>query len=176
MRRLLLALLGLATCGAPPAPAGSSCSSIDKPVDMVLEIPSIDLECPVFAGDAAELDAGALVLLSSPEWVPTLATVPGEAGTVWIGGHHTTHGAPFDRLLDVQLGDVVNLTGNGFGAAYVIVGRYHAQTAPMATDGNARTRAIYREDHDGVTPRLTLQTSDGAGARWFVYADLVGRS
>ena len=39
--------------------------------------------------------------------------IPGQAGNVAIAGHRTTHGAPFNRLAELAIGDPIYLTTSG---------------------------------------------------------------
>lgn len=153
----------------PPTPAprtGSTCRTDVPPVVMRLTIPSLGYSCPVVwpadGNTQAALDTGAVVGLL---W----ALAPGQPGTIWVGGHHTSHGAPFADLLDLRPGDVVRLDGvdhlAGYAGTYTVV-----ETVNVArTDQAAPFRGADATDRN---PRLTLQTSDGNDRLWMVYADL----
>jgi sortase A len=68
-----------------------------------LQIPKINLSEYVVSGtDAADLAMGPGHYLGT--------AMPGQAGNVAIAGHRTTHGAPFNRLAEMAVGDPIYLT------------------------------------------------------------------
>jgi len=67
-----------------------------------IEIPKIDVDWYVVEG------VGVDQLKRGPGHVPGMA-MPGEKGNVVISGHRTTYGAPFHRLDETAVGDVIRL-------------------------------------------------------------------
>lgn len=68
-----------------------------------LQIPKIDLDEYVVSGtDQDDLAKGPGHYLGT--------AMPGQAGNVAIAGHRTTHGAPFNRLAELAVGDPIYLT------------------------------------------------------------------
>ncbi len=82
---------------------------VDPPQGTVmaqLEIPKIALSQYVVSGtDTDDLDKGPGHYLGT--------AMPGQAGNVVIAGHRTTHGAPFNRLAELAVGDPIYLTTTG---------------------------------------------------------------
>ncbi|MCL4553562.1 MAG: class E sortase [Actinobacteria bacterium] len=67
-----------------------------------LIIERIDLDQVVVKGHSRD------VLRRGPGWID-YTDVPGETGNVGIAGHRTTFGAPFRRLDEVRVGDILEL-------------------------------------------------------------------
>ena len=68
-----------------------------------IQIPKIDLSQYVVSGtDEDDLAKGPGHYLGT--------AMPGQAGNVAIAGHRTTHGAPFNRLAELAIGDPIYLT------------------------------------------------------------------
>ena len=90
----------------PDPPVGSPVGTI--------QIPKINLAMTVVEGtDEAQLAMG-------PGHYPT-TPLPGEAGNVAIAGHRTTHGAPFNRLAQMAIGDPIYLTtSSGQTLTYIV--------------------------------------------------------
>ena len=63
--------------------------------------------------------------------------MPGQAGNVAIAGHRTTHGAPFNRLAELAIGDPIYLTAaNGERLTYIVWPsqcRYHQGMSRFST-------------------------------------------
>lgn len=75
----------------------------DGTVMAELQIPKIGLSQFVVSGtDEADLAKGPGHYLGT--------AMPGQAGNVAIAGHRTTHGAPFNRLAELAVGDRIYLT------------------------------------------------------------------
>jgi sortase A len=71
-----------------------------------IQIPKIDLSQYVVSGtDEDDLAKGPGHYLGT--------AMPGQAGNVAIAGHRTTHGAPFNRLAELAVGDPIYLTTLG---------------------------------------------------------------
>jgi sortase A len=79
-----------------------------------LQIPKISLNQFVVSGtDESDLAKGPGHYLGT--------AMPGQAGNVAIAGHRTTHGAPFNRLAELSIGDPIYLTAaNGERLTYVV--------------------------------------------------------
>jgi LPXTG-site transpeptidase (sortase) family protein len=79
-----------------------------------LQIPKIALDQFVVSGtDESDLAKGPGHYLGT--------AMPGQAGNVAIAGHRTTHGAPFNRLAELSIGDPVYLTAaNGERTTYIV--------------------------------------------------------
>jgi sortase A len=79
-----------------------------------LQIPKIALDQFVVSGtDESDLAKGPGHYLGT--------AMPGQAGNVAIAGHRTTHGAPFNRLAELSIGDPVYLTAaNGEQLTYIV--------------------------------------------------------
>ena len=79
-----------------------------------LTIPKIALNQYVVSGTAASDLA-----MGPGHYVGT--ALPGQAGNVAIAGHRTTHGAPFNRLAELAVGDPIYLiTTWGERLTYVV--------------------------------------------------------
>ncbi len=71
-----------------------------------LQIPKIGLDEFVVSGtNEADVSKGPGHYLGT--------AIPGQAGNVAIAGHRTTHGAPFNRLAELAVGDPIELTTSG---------------------------------------------------------------
>ncbi len=79
-----------------------------------LQIPKISLDQYVVSGTAeADLAKGPGHYLGT--------AMPGQAGNVAIAGHRTTHGAPFNRLAELAIGDPIYLTtSTGQTLTYIV--------------------------------------------------------
>jgi sortase A len=79
-----------------------------------LQIPKIGLDQFVVSGtDESDLAKGPGHYLGT--------AMPGQAGNVAIAGHRTTHGAPFNRLAELSIGDPIYLTAaNGEQLTYIV--------------------------------------------------------
>jgi sortase A len=79
-----------------------------------LQIPAISLDQYVVSGTAeADLAKGPGHYLGT--------AMPGQAGNVAIAGHRTTHGAPFNRLAQLAIGDPIYLTtSSGQTLTYIV--------------------------------------------------------
>jgi LPXTG-site transpeptidase (sortase) family protein len=116
----------------------------DPPEGMVmahLQIPKIALDQFVVSGTAeSDLAKGPGHYLGT--------AMPGQAGNVAIAGHRTTHGAPFNRLAELSIGDPIYLTAaNGEELTYVV------SAAPVAV--SPRDVTVLNNFGDD---RLTLTT------------------
>ena len=84
-----------ATLQVPQPPAGQVMAQI--------QIPAIGVNQYVVSGtDGSDLDLG------PGHYIGT--AMPGQAGNVAVAGHRTTHGAPFNRLAELAVGDPIYLT------------------------------------------------------------------
>jgi len=69
----------------------------------LIQIPAIGVDQYVVSGtDSSDLELG------PGHYIGT--AMPGQAGNVAIAGHRTTHGAPFNRLAELAVGDPIYLT------------------------------------------------------------------
>jgi sortase A len=106
-----------------------------------LQIPKIALDQFVVSGtDESDLAKGPGHYLGT--------AMPGQAGNVAIAGHRTTHGAPFNRLAELSIGDPIYLTAaNGEQLTYIV------SAAPVAVSpGDVAVLNNFGDD------RLTLTT------------------
>jgi sortase A len=106
-----------------------------------LQIPKISLQQFVVSGtNEGDLDKGPGHYLGT--------ALPGQAGNVAIAGHRTTHGAPFNRLAELSIGDPIYLTAaNGERLTYIV------SAAPVAV--SPRDVTVLNNFGDD---RLTLTT------------------
>ncbi len=83
-----------------------------------LRIPAIDVDEIVRAGVSPEvIDRG------PAHWIGT--ALPGETGNMVLAGHRTTHTAPFLRLGELTVGDLVYVTeARGFEVMYRVTERF----------------------------------------------------
>jgi LPXTG-site transpeptidase (sortase) family protein len=79
-----------------------------------LQVPKIGLDQFVVSGTSeADLAKGPGHYLGT--------AMPGQAGNVAIAGHRTTHGAPFNRLAELAVGDSIYLTtSTGIKLTYIV--------------------------------------------------------
>lgn len=84
----------------PPAIASSDMGS----AQWIIRIPALgnDWVWPVVAGISVE------DLTKGVGWYPTTAQ-PGQVGNFALAGHRVTHGEPFRRMLELSVGDVVEI-------------------------------------------------------------------
>ena len=106
-----------------------------------LQIPKIGLNQIVVSGtDEGDLAKGPGHYLGT--------AMPGQAGNVAIAGHRTTHGAPFNRLAELAVGDPIYLTtSSGQRLTYIV------SAAPVAVSPKDVTVL-----NDFGDDRLTLTT------------------
>ena len=189
----LFSVVVLATC-RPPFPwqpgggdettstNGSTCRTDLPDTVATLTIPSLGYSCPLYSGGQAMLDSGAATWINAWTAEPALATEPGGSGTIWIGGHQSSHGAPFAATPELADDASITITDVDASATYRVVGRAHVEVSSgglvLDADGvptKAASRAAVLRDDLGadLVPRLVLQTSDGARFRWMIYTDLM---
>lgn len=89
---------------APTATEDEAAPVVEQPTAheaaWALRIPALELEWPIVAGvEASDLRRGI-------GWYPGTA-LPGQTGNFALAGHRTVQGAPFARLLELRVGDVV---------------------------------------------------------------------
>lgn len=151
---------------------------------MTIAIADISYDCPVYSGGQTMLDAGAVTLIDDPTLASVLARHPGDRGTLWIAGHRVSHGGAFAATPDLVDGATVTVTDAVTTASYRIVDRIYVaiendqvKGANGTPSGAATADAILRTDRgaNGLA-RLVLQTCDGDGHRWMIYADLISRT
>ena len=102
-------------------------------------------------------------------------------GTLWLAGHHASHGGAFAAIPNLADGAVVTITDSTGTASYRIVGRVYVEVRnDMVVDAtgtatNAATvSALLRSDQGGDhAARLVIQTCDGEAHRWMIYGDLI---
>jgi hypothetical protein len=148
---------------------------------MTVTVPDISYHCKVYPGDQSVIDSGAVTVMTNVGW-SGLSDHPGAAGTLWLAGHRSTHGASFAAVPGLADGALVTITEGDVTAVNQIVGRSYVE---MGSEGlvldaagqpssDATADAVLRPDHGGDgAPRLLLQTCEGASFRWMIYADLV---
>jgi len=159
----------------------SSCPNDLQGSVMTMEMLDISFSCPVYAGGQSVIDAGVATMITARESSLPLADHPGGAGTLWIAGHRSSHGAPFAAVPDLADGAVITVSDGSSTASYVIVGRSYVEVrdglavdaAGQATE-TATSDAVLRPDRNvEIAARLLLQTCDGENFRWMIYADLI---
>ena len=94
-----------------------------------LTIPSLGYSCPLYSGGQAMLDSGAATWIDSWAAEPALATEPGGSGTIWIGGHQSSHGAPLAATPDIADEASITITNADASATYRVVGRAHVEVS-----------------------------------------------
>jgi LPXTG-site transpeptidase (sortase) family protein len=106
-----------------------------------LQIPKIALDQFVVSGtDESDLAKGPGHYLGT--------AMPGQAGNVAIAGHRTTHGAPFNRLAELSIGDPIYLAAaNGEQLTYIV-----SATPVAVSPGDVTVLDNFGDD------RLTLTT------------------
>ena len=149
---------------------------------MTITMADISYTCPVYDGGQVALNSGAVVLISVAALSTVLAGHPGDAGTLWIAGHRTSHGAAFAAVPDLADGAIVTVADGTTTASYRVIGRIHvgiSNDRVIDASGHATAAAtldsVLRPDHGAGNgaARLLLQTCDGDNFRWMIYADLV---
>lgn len=174
---------GLSIPAPAVAPVNLSRCRTDLP-DRLMTITMADISytCPVYDGGQVALNSGAVVLISVAAISSALADHPGDAGTLWIAGHRTSHGAAFAAVPDLADGAIVTVADGTSTASYRVIGRIHVGISnDRVIDASGRATAaatldsVLRPDHGGGNgaARLLLQTCDGDNFRWMIYADLV---
>ena len=145
--------LASATLGAPAraahatvAPAASAMPAAAG-LGSRLIIPSIGFNKAIVEGWTADINAGKITLIGDC-WPGKPRTVSLPCSTIWIAGHHTSHGAPFRNLPNVRVGSLVTLTHNGTSTTYRITSKVSVVRANPP-------RWIFHQD-------ILLQCSDGS--------------
>ena len=165
---------------ATPAPVTAAPSAVEVapvipvpppsaplPPDAVARIlvPSIGMDLPVYRGGQHTIDGGVATLFDDGPGGWRDPVSPGDTGTLWIAGHHTSHGAPFLLVDQIVVGAtvvVVDRDGNPHSYQIIdraIVGTSVDPSAVYGTDGSAR--------------RLVVQTSMGRSHRLLLTGVLV---
>jgi sortase (surface protein transpeptidase) len=159
---------------APPAPASPVPSSpVTAPPPAAwpsgavawLTVPAIGLDRPIFRGGQSTIDRGVATLFDDGPGGWRAPVAPGAPGTLWIAGHHTSHGAPGRHVDELAVGDVAIVRGlDGVPHTYRFVARRIVGTA------------VYPDVVYGRDPsmrRLELQTSMGSAHRLLLTGVLV---
>ena len=166
---------------AAPVVNRSTCRNDLAGSMMTMTIPDISYSCNIYAGGQKMLNSGAATLITDEAISRVLADHPGGPGVFWIAGHRTSHGGAFAAVPELADGALSTLSDAASTATYRVIGRaYVAIRNDRVIDafGQATSAAtldsILRADHGGDgAARLLLQTCDGEGHRWMIYADLV---
>jgi len=159
---------------APPAPTSPVPSApVTAPAPAAwpsgtvawLTVPAIGLDRPVFRGGQSTIDRGVATLFDDGPGGWRAPVAPGAPGTLWIAGHHTSHGAPFRHVDELAVGDVAIVRGlDGVPHTYRFVARRIVGTAVYAD-------VVYGRDPS--MRRLELQTSMGSAHRLLLTGVLV---
>jgi sortase (surface protein transpeptidase) len=166
---------------AAPVVNVSTCRNDLAGAVMTMTIPDISYSCNIYAGGQKMLNSGAATQITDDAISRVLANYPGGPGVFWIAGHRTSHGGAFAAVPNLADGDLITLSDATNTATYRVVGRaYVAIRNDRVIDASgqptsaATLDSILRADHGGNgAARLLLQTCDGEGHRWMIYADLV---
>jgi len=168
--------------GPVPVPVNRSTCRTDLPAPvMMLMIDEVSYSCPVYRGGQTTMDAGAVAVITQQGPSVLLAEHPGDAGTLWIASHRASHGGAFAAVPSLADGALVTVSDGARVATYRIVSRLLVEVRDdLVIDATGRPTsaatldAIMRPDRGGgSSPRLLLQTCEGASLRWMIYADLV---
>jgi sortase (surface protein transpeptidase) len=172
----------LETTPAEPIVNRSNCRTGTAGASMQISIADISYDCPVYTGGQSTIDAGFVTLFVETGANTALATHPGQAGTLWLAAHRTSHGGAFADVPSLADGALITVGDGVAQATYTVVGRAYVEvrggivvdSTGVATQA-ATAAAILRADRTAdLAPRLLLQTCDGENHRWMIYADLVG--
>jgi sortase (surface protein transpeptidase) len=140
----------------PPLPSGAVAW---------LTVPAIGLERPVYRGGQSTIDRGLATLFDDGPGGWRAPISPGAEGTLWIAGHHTSHGAPFLLVDRIKVGDVALVRGpDGVTYTYRFVARKIVGTS-------VNSSAVYGTDP--AAHRMILQTSMGRTHRLLLTGSLV---
>ncbi len=170
------------TSDAPvPFTNASTCRTDVAGAIATMSIPSISYACPVYGGGQVQMDAGEATWVTDVAANTVLTTRAGGSGTLWLAGHHTSHGGAFAAIPDLADGAVVTVADATGSASYRIVGRAYVEVRDdmvvdvTGTPTNAATvSALLRQDQGGDhAARLVIQTCDGEAHRWMLYGDLI---
>jgi sortase A len=125
-----------------------------------------ELNIPAIGVDQFVVSGTATADLAKGPGHYTGTAMPGQAGNVVIAGHRTTHGAPFNRLGDIVVGDKIILTTlSGVNLTYVV-----SQTPFPVSPSDVTVLNDFGDD------RITLTTCNpefSAAQRLIVVAKLV---
>jgi sortase (surface protein transpeptidase) len=167
---------------APPVSVvnESACDTAPATAVLTMVIPDISYSCPVYAGGQESIDDGLVTLVTDVGPNDLLATTPGEAGTLWLAAHRTTHGGAFADVPTLADGATITISNGAQSATYRVVARAYVEVRDgrvVDADGNATTIATWNSivgaDSGGNgAARLVLQTCDGDDYRWMIYAEL----
>jgi LPXTG-site transpeptidase (sortase) family protein len=150
---------------APSAPAVQAPRPTATSVngqEATVEIPSIKVSLPVVRGGQDVIDRGVAAHYTGAQWRP--ATNPGQPGTYWLAAHNVTHGSPFENLHAIAKGAEIKITSSdGTVFTYVVTSRDLVGTSTTL-------ETVYGQDT--TTPRILLQTCEGAAQRLLVHGTL----
>jgi LPXTG-site transpeptidase (sortase) family protein len=110
--------------------------------EATVSIPSLNIELPIIEGGQGVIDEGVVAHYVGAGWLAPIAA--GGVGTYWLAAHHVTHGGPFDRLPDIQIGAEVWVTTPSQTFIYTVtsmenVGILAGYTPVYGADPSART-------------------------------------
>ena len=127
-----------------------------------MEIPSLGVSLPVVRGGQDVIDRGVAAHYTGAQWRPP--TDPGRPGTYWLAAHNSTHGSPFASLPAIAQGAeirIIKLDGTVF--TYLV-------TSHDVVGTTTTPASVYGQD--ATTPRILLQTCEGASQRLLVHGTL----
>lgn len=137
-------------------------SGLDNPaIPDRIEIPAIGLVAPVVIADFnyTKVEGETFGQWQAPNsynagWQPDSATL-GRIGNTVINGHHNEYGEVFGRLVDLKIGDIINVYSNNKLYSFIIANRMILQERGMDTNTRLQNaRWLARTDDI----RLTLVT------------------
>ncbi len=145
-----------------PLPAPPS-TALEAPVPIPpsrVIVHRVGIDLPIQRGDQSTIDQGIVTWYDDGVGGWPEPTFPGHVGTFWLAAHRTSQGGPFARLVEVGVGDRVDIAlVDGSLVSYRI------ETA-NAVEANAGYPAIYGDDPTVVA--IALQTSLPGNRRWVV--------
>ncbi|MBI5090496.1 MAG: sortase, partial [Actinobacteria bacterium] len=141
---------------APATANQSTCRTGVDEAAMQITIDDISYDCPVYAGGQSTIDAGFVTLVNDRGTNSLLAEQPGDAGTLWLAAHRTSHGGAFAAVPSLVDGALITITQGTSEWTYVVVDRAYVTVSNgvvLDTYGrashDATVDAIVRADQGG---------------------------
>jgi LPXTG-site transpeptidase (sortase) family protein len=145
---------------APLAPIVPAPTAVPDPADRTprrIVIPAIDLDAPIETVGWHVVNG--VSTWDVPDrfaagWLKTSA-VPGQSGNTVLDGHHNIAGEVFRRLIDLKLGDEINVFTNDEAFAYKVITRQILKERAVSDDLRVKNAEWIMPTED---ERLTLVT------------------